>query len=362
MTFSLMMTPPLRSLVLPLLLLSALFAQNSLAEKLETSPETQVISKRALEISKTLFYLPMGDDSDIRAAIRDLPDQGGIVVLGPALFPVSSPIVLDRDGVELRGTTSDTVLRLTDGANCPVIVIGSTETPIPRIVKDVIVRNIVIDGNRGAQEFECCGGPCDGGGMTFIRNNGISVRGSEDILIENVVTHNNRSGGVVLEKYCRRVHVSNLESYNNEFDGLAAYETEDCTFTQLKLHHNRSAALSVDWRFNNNLITDSQFTDNGGQGIFMRDSRDNRFERLLIRDNGEQGLFIAETREIPNSAAERNVFHQIIVTGNKTQGIRINDVSCIGNTMSSSKISGNRLEDVSVASEGLLLVTDPAEQ
>ncbi len=327
-------------------------------QELPAGSPTLELSKRAIETSRVTVYLPTGDDTAIRAAISGLPAEGGIIVLGPALFPVSKPIVIDRDGVELRGTTSDTILRLTDHANCSVIVIGSTETPIPKIVRNVIVRNLVIDGNRGAQEFECCGGPCDGGGLSFIRNNGITVRGTEDILIENVETHNNRSGGVVLEKYCRRVHVSNLESYNNEFDGLAAYETEDCTFTQMKLHHNRSAAMSVDWKFNRNLITDSQFTENGSQGIFMRDSADNQFERLTIRDNGEQGMFIAETREIANSASVRNRFNHLIVTGNRTQGIRVNDPSCVDNVITNSRVSGNKAENISLAAEGLLVDTE----
>ena len=311
---------------------------------------------------RTTVYLASGDDTAIRSAIQALPPEGGTVVLGPNLFPVSKAIVIDRDGVELRGIGTETILRLTDGANCPVIVIGTTATPVSGIVRNISARNLVIDGNRGAQQFECCGGPCDSGGLTYIRNNGITVRGAEDIQIENVITHNCRSGGIVLEKYCRRVQINNFESYNNEFDGLAAYETEDCTFTQMKLHHNRSAAVSMDWKCHRNLFSDSQFTQNGGQGIFMRDSVENQFRNLYIRDNGEQGLFIAETRELPGTACLRNVFDRISVTGNKTQGIRVNDASCLGNVITNSRVSGNTLENISLAADGLLLGTEKVEQ
>lgn len=310
------------------------------------------------EDDRASVFLESGDAAAIMAAIQGLPQDGGLVLLGPSLFPVSQPIIIDRDGVELRGAGAETILRLTDGANCPVMVIGSTGTPIPRIVRHVAVRNLSIDGNRGAQQFECWGGACDGGGSTFIRNNGITVRGTEDITIEAVATHNARSGGIVLEKHCRRVQVRDFESYNNEFDGLAAYETEDCTFTRMNLHHNRSAAVSFDWKFNRNLISDSRFTENGGQGIFMRDSVENRFENLIIRDNGEQGIFVAETREIAGSSCRKNIFDRVTVTGNGTQGIRINDASCIGNRISNSKVSGNKLEDISLAAEGLLIGAD----
>jgi hypothetical protein len=311
---------------------------------------------------QTTVYLDSGDGRAIVAAIASLPEGGGVVVLGPTLFPVSEAIVIDRDGVELRGMGRETILRLTDGANSSVIVIGSTATPVARIVRNVTVGHLVIDGNRGAQQFECCGGPCDSGGLSFIRNNGVTVRGAEDIRLSNLATHNCRSGGVVLEKVCRRIHIVDLDSYNNEFDGLACYETEDSVFDQLQLHHNRSAGLSLDWKFNRNLILDSTFTWNGSQGIFMRDSVANTFMNLYLRDNGEQGLFVAETREIPDSACRENRFERLTVTGNKTQGIRVNDVSCTGNVIVESRVAGNILENVSLAGPGLLIGAETVRQ
>ncbi|PAW60715.1 MAG: hypothetical protein B9S36_07670 [Verrucomicrobiia bacterium Tous-C2TDCM] len=307
-------------------------------------------------------YIDQGDGKAISEAIHDLPEGGGVVVLGPTLFPVSQAIVIDRDGIELRGIGRETILRLTDGANSSVIVVGSTVTPVERVVRNIRVGHLSIDGNRGAQSFECCGGPCDSGGLTYIRNNGITVRGAEDIRLENLETHNCRSGGVVLEKYCRRIHIVDLESFNNEFDGLACYETEDSSFTQLHLHSNRSAGVSLDWKFNRNLISDATLTRNGSQGVFMRDSNENLFRNLYLRDNGEQGLFLAETREIPGSACQRNRFERLSITGNKTQGIRINDASCTGNAIFESRVSGNIGENLSLSVPGMLLNAEKVRQ
>jgi parallel beta-helix repeat protein len=311
---------------------------------------------------RTTIYLDQGDGLTINAAIRNLPEGGGVIVLGPNLFPVSESIVIDRDGVELRGIGSETILRLTDGANCSVIVVGSTATPVARIVRNISVSHLSIDGNRGAQQFECCGGPCDSGGLSYIRNNGLTVRGAEDIRLENLETHNCRSGGVVLEKYCRRIQIVDLESFNNEFDGLACYETEDSFFTQLHLHTNRSAGISLDWKFNRNVISDATLTRNGSQGIFMRDSNENVFRNLYLRDNGEQGLFVAETREIPGSACQRNRFERLTLTGNKTQGIRINDPSCTENVIVDSRSAGNAQENVSLSLPGMLIGAENVRQ
>jgi parallel beta-helix repeat protein len=313
-------------------------------------------------VDRPTLYLDQGDGHAVNAAIRSLPESGGVIVLGPALFPVSEAIVIDRDGVELRGTGRETILRLTDSANSSVVVIGSTATPVSRIVRNISISHLSIDGNRGAQQFECSGGPCDSGGLSFIRNNGVTVRGAEAVRLENLQTHNCRSGGVVLEKSCRRIQIVFLESFNNEFDGLACYETEDSFFTQLHLHTNRSAGISLDWKFNRNVISDATITRNGSQGIFMRDSNENVFRNLYLRDNAEQGLFVAETREIPGSACQRNRFERLTITGNKTEGIRINDPSCTENVIVDSRSAGNARENVSLSLPGMLIGAENVRQ
>lgn len=298
-------------------------------------------------------------EQGIHAALEALPEAGGVVELDAGIFTVTRTIVIDRDGVELRGQGPATVLLLAPRANCPVLVIGSLRTPVERVVRRITVKNLVIDGNRAQQDFECYGGPCDERNLTALRNNGITVRGAEDIVVEDVVTCRARSGGVVLEKHCRRVRISRLEAFENEFDGVAAYETEDSEFIQLNLHHNRSAGFSFDWRFNRNRIADTSAADNGSQGIFMRDSVGNIFERVTLTGNAQQGVFMAETRTLPGTACRYNRFSGLVVTGNKTQGIRINDASCNPNTLEDSQVQDNRLEDISLADFGQLEIVRP---
>lgn len=298
----------------------------------------------------------------IHAALAALPAGGGVVELGAGTFRITQPIILDRSDVELRGQGTETRLELAAQANCPVVVVGNISTPTEWLVRKVAVRKLSIDGNRVEQRFECWGGLCDEQGRTALRNNGITIRGAEDVLVEDVVISRARSGGVVLEKHCRRVRLQRVEAHDNEFDGVAAYETEDSDFSGLNLHHNRSAGFSFDWRFHRNRITDSRAEDNGSQGIFMRDSNGNLFERLLLRNNGEQGLFMAETRELRGTACRYNRFAELVITGNRTQGIRINDASCNPNTLADSLVKDNRLEDISLAEPGQLEIVNSREK
>ena len=162
----------------------------------------------------------------------------------------------------------------------------------------------------------------------------------------------------MLEKFCRRVFINDLESHDNHFDGLAAYETENCTFSQMHLHHNQSAALSFDWKFNRNLITDSRLENNGSQGVFMRDAVENQFRNLTIQNNGQQGIFIADSDALPGTACVKNSFTKLTVVENKGHGLRINDASCTGNIVSGSRFANNSQGDISQTTKDLLAVSD----
>jgi hypothetical protein len=298
--------------------------------------------------------LKSGTGTDIQEAIAALPPQGGRVVLGAGTFTVSSPLVIDRDDIELCGDQELTILKLADQANIPLLVVGQIETPVVRKVSGVYVRKLILDGNRLAQDQECNGGPCDNGGLSYIRNNALTIRGAEDVHIEHVTTRGARSGGVVLEKGCRRIHISDFTSHDNHFDGFAAYETEDSVFARMYLHSNAAAGISADIRFNHNIISHARLENNGSQGIFMRDSNFNTFTHLTVNRNGAQGIFIAQADDSKNTPCTGNVFSDLTVSNSKGVGLRVNDVSCVANTVTNSRFEKNGEGGVSEASEKLI--------
>jgi hypothetical protein len=303
---------------------------------------------------RTEIHLSKGTGRDIQEALNSLPPQGGRVMLGAGTFLVSEPLVMDRDHVELAGDQELTILKLSDRVDIPLLVVGDMATPPARRVSGVVVRKLVLDGNRLAQDHECNGGPCDQGGLSHIRNNALTIRGAEDVRIEHVTARAARSGGVVLEKGCRRIHISDFTAHDNHFDGLAAYETEDSYFTRLYLHRNAAAGISADIRFDRNIISHSLLENNGSQGIFMRDSNFNHFSRLTIRDNGQQGVFIAQADDALHTPCTGNVFADLTVTGSKGPGLRVNDLSCVANTLVRSLFKANSEGGVSEAGEQLI--------
>jgi len=290
--------------------------------------------------------------STIQKAINKLPASGGQVIIKRGNYICTDPIVIDRDNVELLGESPAAILRLASGANAPVLVMGQM-AQIPSITrKNIHIANLTIDGNRTNQTYECFHGPCTADNQIY--NNGISVRRCEDCSIERVTVFKARSGGLVADKVTRRLTVRDFNSFDNQFDGLAAYETENSLFSGINVHDNGAAGLSFDWDFNNNIVSDTVIVDNAKVGIFMRDSKDNFFHGFQIRNSGEHGIFLAQVENDATKPAQGNTFSGIVVSNSAGAGIRVNDASCVNNLIVSSQFVGNNGGCISEAVQGLV--------
>jgi len=291
-------------------------------------------------------------DADIQKAIDKLPAQGGLVLItADAPVVIQRSIVINRDNVTLAGEGQGaTVLRLADGANAPVIVMGD-DAATPGVTRtNIHVRDLTIDGNRGAQTSEV------NPNNPALRNNGISLRRVVSCSVVRVTAFRCASGGLVAELGCRRITVSQFESYDHAFDGLAAYETEDSSFSELQLHDNLAAGLSFDLDFVRNILRGVVIAQSGSVGIFMRDSRDNEFSSIQIRDSDEHGIFLAQTDADTTTPAAGNTFHGVVISHSGGAGIRVNDLSCSNNLLSASQLISNAGGGVSEAAGGLLIV------
>lgn len=288
----------------------------------------------------------------IQKAIHKLPPEGGELVLQAGIYTCTQPIFIDKNNVTLRGAGSATLLRLADHINAPVIVMGSGENVPSYAVRYARVTDLTIDGNRANQTSECMGGPCS---EEFpLRNNGISIRRCVDCVVNSVTVYGAMSGGLVTELGCRRLTIRDYTSYDNEFDGLAGYETEDSTFSGIHLYGNKAAGISTDIKFNNNKFYDVTIADNKTVGIFMRDSLDNTFTNLHIRDNVQHGIFLAQVNTDPSTAATGNTFTGVVISRSGGMGILANDISCVNNMMVGAQFINNKHGCISEAASGLV--------
>ena len=298
--------------------------------------------------------------TEIQQALDALPKTGGEVVLPPGKFIISQPVVLHRDIQTLRGAGTATILWLADDANCPVIIMGEPVNHPQQSVKNLCVRDLFIDGNRSNQQREIWKLAGEG---SQIRNNGITVQGVSDSLIENVTSARCRSGGLVTARDVRRLTVRGLDAFDNQFDGLACYQTEDCLFTGLNLHDNPGAGISLDLAFNHNVISNAVLTAND-LGVFMRASRDNQFHNISILKSRHYGVFMAhaETKTAhgwgpaPQTECTLNSFTNLIAINCGGAAFRVNNSTCTNNIIIRATFGQNLKGGLSLAQPNLITV------
>lgn len=303
---------------------------------------------------------PVFSGNEIQKRLDALPPSGGEVILQPGIYVCSQPVVLRRDGQSLRGSGQTTVLRLASKADCPVVILGTTRNKPEPIVRHLRLSDLVIDGNRSHQSVEKWNIKGEG---SHIRNNGVTVRGVEDALVERIEAFRCRSGGMVTERGVQRLTVSDFTSYDNEFDGLAVYETFDSIFTRLHLHHHpNGAGISIDLDFNGNVISDSVLAEND-LGIFMRTARRNIFRGIVIRKSKSHGVFMAQTGEhtekgwqmVPGSECSENLFSGLMIYDSGKPAFRVNDLACTNNMISGAFFVNNKGGGLSEVVPGMML-------
>lgn len=290
----------------------------------------------------------------------DLLTNGGQVVLPAGKIKLSEPIVLQHNDQTLRGAAGQaTTLYLENNANCPVIIMGQPVNRPMQTIRHLCVSDLFIDGNRTRQQRELWREKGEG---SEIRNNGITVQNVSDSTIDNVTCTRCRSGGLVTTLGVRRLTVENFASFDNEFDGLACYLTMDSVFTNLYLHNNPGAGISLDLAFDHNVIKNATLISND-LGIFMRDSRNNQFKDVSIRNNRDFGVFMAQafepadrgTQPEPDTECTDNSFTNLVDLKNGQAGFRVNDVSCTNNIIIGAQFGGS-VRDLSTPEPDLVTV------
>ena len=320
-----------------------------------------LICFKVLANGSVTVTLPAGvTGAEIQRALDALPPSGGEVVLASGIFTVRQPIVLRRDHQTLRGSGKETVLRLADGVNCPVVIMGEPVNHPQHTIRYLCLSNLFIDGNRSHQQRELWQLRGEG---SQIRNNGITVQNVSDSVVQQVTSARCRSGGLVTTLGVRRLTVRDLTAFDNEFDGLACYHTEGCLFTELYLHNNPGAGISLDLAFNHNVISNAVLVAND-LGVFMRASCDNQFYNTSIQDSHHYGVFMAHTERqtlrgwqpAPRTECVRNAFTNLIASKCGSAAFRVNNTTCTNNVIVGAQFHDDVQGGLSVVQPNLVIV------
>jgi hypothetical protein len=295
-------------------------------------------------LTATLAVPPTAGGDGIQQAL-DQAGVGGQVDLSRGSYLVHQPIFLRQDGQTLRGAGPETILRLADNASCPVVILGAPMNKTKTPTHDLHLGDLLVDGNRTRQPKEIWGFLPDGSGLN---NDGVIVWYVDDAAIEHVICRRCRSGGLVTTERTQRLAVRDYTAYDNQFDGLACYQTRDCRFNRLNLYDNLAAGISLDVDFDHNVIDGAVLTGND-LGIFMRQTRDNLFEGVTIRHSRHDGVFMAQAgaptrdgwRLSPGTECTGNNFNNLRVVECGGRAFRVNNDSCTNNNINGGQFLDN---------------------
>lgn len=285
----------------------------------------------------------------VQLALNSLPANGGTVFIRAGIYILTQGILVDRSNVSILGEPG-TILKLGNGVNQPVILLGSVaEVPVTTI-SNIRIRNLEIDGNKAFQTSET--DPI----RTWIRNNGIDVRAVNSLWINGVNIHDARSGGLVVSWGSSNIFVTDSMFNNNFFDGIALYDSRAIQVTGFQCMRNGGAGLSLD----NNLF-DVQFVtgrveSNNDVGIFARSSKDLSFNNLVISKNGSHGCFLSHQQIGNNTGVTRLFFCGCSFLNNNGYGLWLATPSTESpqNVVSGSLFSGNTQDAVNLDSDAIL--------
>ncbi len=238
------------------------------------------------------------------------------IFLSQGIHKINIPIIITNSNTRIFGNKS--TIFLESKSDCPVIIIGN---PTGEPVTNIEVFNLSIDGNRVGQTREAWK-RLNG---DVINNNGILLQNAMNVKIHDVIIRNCRSGGLVTTHHVSGLQAFRLELFNNEFDGLACYETTNSIFSDLNIHNNLYAGISLDNDFDYNTFSNIIISSNN-VGIFMRNSCNNKFNNIKVK-NCNLIVFMSQVDSDYTSGCSSNMFDGLMSNGK----VIINSETCTNN-------------------------------
>ncbi|KAB7771344.1 right-handed parallel beta-helix repeat-containing protein [Xanthomonas maliensis] len=293
------------SVVLPLLLATACAAPGQAKADPPTANATTCTAKvrPGQDLQKAIDALPQGD-------------KPVTLCLEKGEFPLKGLVSIHRGNLTLHGQGPSTVLRMADGVQQPVLVVGDYENQQPTgVIRDVDIENMQIVASTGDKEFMP--------ERPYLSNSAVVVRSGQGIRLAGLQVNKCRSACLLSEYDTRDLTIENNDVSGAIWDGVSFNRTSQVKMFNNYLHDNVAAGLTTE-HLEDSEIRDNRFARNGSQGIYLSDARRNRFANNQFEGNHSAGIFLAcairyRTPEIlcwDNSMSQDNVFENNRFTGN----------------------------------------------
>lgn len=198
----------------------------------------------------------------------------GSILISAQTETINSPIVIKENNTIHDGNYRK--IKLQDNSNSPMIIVGDSDYTEPTFrVSNITIKNFILDGNGKNQPNEIYTDHINTH-SNFMRNNIINIRGSTNVLIENCIIVNARSGGICIEKSSDNITIRNCVITDSVFDGIAGYYSTNCTIEDNTIANNNAAGLSFDLSFIKTTVRNNVLLNND-VGVFVRNCIDHTY-------------------------------------------------------------------------------------
>jgi parallel beta-helix repeat protein len=221
---------------------------------------------------------------DVQRAV-DSAGPRAVVCLQPGEFRLRRFLALARGGVVVRGSGDRTVLRLDDGLQSPVVVIGDAEARVPRRPTSNVTLErlrIVGGGTVGAEASV---------ERPYLTNSAVVVRGARDVVIRNTSISACRSACILTEQDTRRILIEQNDVSGSVWDGMALNRTAQARVTANTIHDNVAAGISAE-HLEDSRIERNVIRENGTHGLYLSDSYRNTIAGNRFVENVLSGVFL----------------------------------------------------------------------
>ncbi len=266
--------------------------------------------------------------------VERLSDEGGgTIKLEPGTYVTSEQLYV-LSNIRLSGSgregSTASIIRLADNApsfgNKSGIVRAKYNVDISQdaFVRNVVVEDLVIDGNRDNQRQDVYDAEKKYGlyaeaiGMVIRRvtihscmgygfdphGDGQTNEPSRNVLIEDTHAYNNLKDGYALDRQVDMIFRNNLAEDNDRAGINVVTETENLVIENSVARNNRGDGIVVQNGSGNVTIRNTLITDNARHGLYVRDGWDTNLVENEVTQNAFAGIRILGGRDI---AVERNL-------------------------------------------------------
>jgi parallel beta-helix repeat protein len=231
--------------------------------------------------------ITLSPGTDLQRAIDAIPTNGkpASVCLAAGEFRLRRFVSLERDDTMLRGEGTATVLRLDEGTESAVIVVGDHRQATPRLpVSGVTIERLrIVGGGSGGREYHP--------EHAYLTNSAVVVRAGRAVVLRDLEVTGCRSACLLTEFDTRDVSITGNRVGGSVWDGISLNRTTRARLVENVIRGNTASGITTE-HLEDSVVEGNVVSGNRTHGLYLSDSHRNTFTRNRFAENVLSGVFL----------------------------------------------------------------------